>query len=186
MALNISYTFKHNGVMWQSGHFYTFRYQAWANDPKPMIILLYRITGVNPSTGHQWRLIQGINLNYIPRTHRRLFVNQWQHHYETNNGNVKLTYNDVKRRYPWLRFGVRRYMTRPTYYIKNPVEIDFDDIEEAVLSTYNKDFSRKVKSELVSKYRRVMDRTKANNQKTRKGLFGGVLRGLFNWKGDGR
>lgn len=182
MALKTQYTFRQNGITFNSGHFYSFRYQAWANDPKPLIILFYRITGVNPSTGHQWRLIQGINLNYIPRSHRRLFVNQWQHHYETHNGNVKFTYEDMKRRYPWLRYGIRRYMTKPAYYIKNPVEIDFDNIEEAVLSTYDKDFSRKLKQELVSKYRRVKERTTAHNKKTKKGLFGGSFRNIFNWR----
>lgn len=185
MALNIQYTFKQSGITMRSGHFYQFRYQAWANDPKPMIILFYKIQGINPNTGHQWRLIQGVNLNYIPRSHRRLFVNQWQHAYEVSNGNIKFTYEDMKRRYPWLRYGVRRYMTKPTYYIQNAIEIPFEDAEEAVLSTYDKDFSRKVKQELTNKYRRVMDRTKKQNKETRKGLLGamgGAYRSLFNWK----
>ncbi|MCK5016110.1 MAG: hypothetical protein KAS32_03480 [Candidatus Peribacteraceae bacterium] len=184
MALNIQYTFGQSGITWKSGNFYTFRYQGWANDPKPMIILFYRIQGINPDTGHQWRLIQGINLNYIPRSHRRLFVNQWQHHYEVNNGNVRFTYDDMKRRYPWLQHGVRRYLTKPTYYIKSPIEIGFDDIEEAVISTYSKDYSRKVKQELVDKYRRVQDRTKAANKKRSKGLFGGSFKSIFNWKSN--
>jgi len=72
MALKIDYTFRHAGITFKSGHFYSFRYNAWRNDPKPLIILLYRITGIHPSTGHQWRLIQAINLNYIPRSHRRM------------------------------------------------------------------------------------------------------------------
>ncbi len=93
MALKIDYTFRHNGITWRSGHFYGFRYRAWSNDPKPLIILFYRITGINPNTGHQWRLLQGVNLNYIPRSHRRLFAAQWAHQYEQSNGNVKFTYD---------------------------------------------------------------------------------------------
>jgi len=182
MALRVHYTFNHNGIKWDSGHFYSFRYAAWANDPKPLIIMFYRITGTHPNTGHQWRLIQGVNLNYIPRSHRRMFVNQWTHYYEQNNGNVKFAYDDMKRRYPWLRFGIRRYLTKPNRYIQNPVEIDFDNIEEAVVSTYDKDFSKKLKQELVSKYRRVKQRTRDHNKKTRKGLLGGVFKSLFNWK----
>lgn len=183
MSLRIHYTFNFNNVTWRSGHFYSFRYNAWRNDPKPLIILFYRITGTHPNTGHQWRLIQGINLNYIPRSHRRMFVNQWMFYYEQNNGEIKFTYNDMKRRYPWLRFGIRRYVVKPTYRIQNPVEIPFENVEEAVLSTYDKDFSRKVKTELVSKYRRVMDRTREHNRKTTRGLFGGnVFRNIFNWR----
>lgn len=73
-------------------------------------------------------------------------------------------------------------MTKPDYYIKNPVEIDIDHIEEAVLSTYDKDFSKKVAQEVTDKYNRVMQRTKVQNQKTKKGLFGGIFRNIFNWK----
>lgn len=186
MALQRHYTFRQNNITWRSGHFYQFRYQAWANDPRPMIILFYRITGINPNTGHQWRLIQGINLNYIPRSHRRLFVNQWQHYLDTNNGNIKFTYDDMKRRYPWLRYGIRRYLTKPSYYIKDAINIPIENIEEAVLSTYNKDFSRKLKQELVSKYRKTMDRTQVGNRKTQQGLMGlgGAFRNVFNWKSN--
>ena len=179
--LNISYTFNKNGIVWQSGHFYSFRYQAWQNDPIPLIILFYRIQGIHPNTGHQWRLLQGVNLNYIPRTHRRLFINQWTWYYKQHNGNIRFTYEDMQRRYPWLRYGVRRYMTKPDYYIKNPVEIDIDNIEEAVLSTYDKDFSKKVAMEVTAKYNRVMTRTKEQNKKTNKGLFGGVFKNIFKW-----
>jgi hypothetical protein len=184
MALKIDYTFNFNNVRWQSGHFYSFRYRAWSNDPKPLIVLFYRITGIHPNTSHQWRLIQGINLSYLPRSHRRLFVNQWIQHYEQNNGEIRFTYKDMQRRFPWLRFGIRRYLVKPNYYIQNPVEIDFDNVEEAVLSTYDKDFSKKVKQELVDKYRRVMTRTKEHNQKTNRGLFGGgnIFRNIFNWR----
>lgn len=183
MALKVDYTFSHNGLKWRSGHFYSFRYAAWANDPIPLIILFYRITGINPNTGHQWRLIQGVNLNYIPRSHRRLFVNQWMFAYEQSNGDIKFTYNDMKRRYPWLRYGIRRYLTKPNRYIQNPVEIPFDNVEEAVISTYNKDFSRKLKQDLVDKYRRVKDRVEKHNKKTNRGLFGGnIFRNIFNWR----
>lgn len=182
MALKVDYTFNMNNTTWQSGHFYSFRYRAWANDPKPLIILFYRITGINPSTNHQWRLIQGINLNYIPRSHRKHFINQWTYYYKQNNGNVRFTYQDMQRRYGYMRYGIRRYLTKPTYYISNIVEIDIDNIEEAVLSTYDKDFSKKVAQELVGKYNKVMQRTKENNKKTKKGLFGGIFRNIFNWR----
>ena len=186
MALSVSYTFNKNGMVWQSGHFYSFRYSAWRNDPIPLVILLYRVQGIHPNTGHQHRYIQAINLNYIPRSFRKAFANQWIYYFEQTRGNVRLTWEDVKRKYPYLRYGVRRYFTKPDYYIVNPVEIDIDNVEEAVLSTYNKDFSKKVAQEVVAKYNNSMQRAKEHNKKTNKGLFGGglgaVFRNIFNWK----
>lgn len=73
-------------------------------------------------------------------------------------------------------------MTKPVYYIKNAVEIEIENIEEAVLSTYDKDFSRKVAQEVVSKYNRVTQRVKVQNKKTKQGLFGGIFRNIMNWK----
>ena len=184
MALKISYNFRLNGVEWKSGHFYTFRYRAYNQDPTPLIILFYKITGVNPNTGHQWRLLQGINMNYIPRSHRRLFLMQWQNYYETSNGNIKYTYDMMKRQHPYLRFGIRRYMTKPTYYIQKPYEIPFDKVEEAVMSTFDKDYSNKIKQELIQKYKDVLGNVKKHNKKVNKGLFGGgaLFRNLFNRK----
>lgn len=74
MPLRISYRKKHKGTTLQSGHFYKFKYVAFENDPSPMVIFLNAIEGLHPRTGHQWRLIQAINLNYIPRRDRRRFV----------------------------------------------------------------------------------------------------------------
>ena len=178
MALQIDYQFKLNGVTWKSGEFYTFNYQAWSNDPKPLIILFYRIRGINPKTGHQFRLLQGINMNYIPRSHRRLFLMQWQNYYETSNGNIKFTYEMMKKRFPWLKFGIRRYMTKPVYYIKNITPIPMDQVEDAVLSSFDKDFSKKVALELVQKHKRVMSRTKVRNKKTKSGI-GQMIRNMF-------
>lgn len=182
MALKVDYTFRSHGLLWRSGYFYTFRYRAWNQDPTPLIILFYRITGINPSTGHQWRLIQGVNMNYIPRTHRRFFIIQWQHNYEVNNGNLKFTYEIMKRRYPYLRFAIRRYMTKPIYYIQHPYEIPVDKVEDAVLSTFDKDYSHKIKLELAKKYKETRSNVRKHNKTVKKGLFGGgsIFRNLFN------
>jgi len=185
MALKIDNNFKLNGLVWRSGHFYTFRYRAWNQDPTPLICLFYRITGINASTNHQWRLLQGINMNYIPRSHRRLFLLQWQHNYETSNGDIKFTYEQMKRKYPYLRFGIRRYLTKPAYYIQHPYEIPADKVEEAVMSTFDKDYSIKLKQELAQKYQSARNNVKKHNKKVRRGLFGGgsLFRNLFNRNG---
>lgn len=184
MSLKVDYVFRLNGITWNSGYFYTFRYRAYNQDPQPLIILFYRITGINPSTNHQWRLIQGINMNYIPRSHRRLFLMQWENYYNVSNGNIKYTYDMMKRQHPYMRFGIRRYMTKPVYYIQNPYEIPVDRVEDAVMSTFDKDYSQKIKLELSQKYRDVMNNVRTHNKKTRKGLFGGgsLFRNLFNRK----
>jgi hypothetical protein len=57
-----------------------------------------------------------------------------------------------------------------------------DKVEEAVLSTFDKDFSHKIKMELAKKYKEVSTNVKAHNRKVKRGLFGGgnLFRSLFN------
>jgi len=78
MSFKIYTSIKHNGVLLKSGYFYQFNYSAFQHDANPMIIFISAIKGIHPNTGHQWRLIQGINLNYIPRTIRKRFVETWK------------------------------------------------------------------------------------------------------------
>ena len=75
MAIRRGYKKKYKGVDMKSGYFYTFKYQAWENDPKPTIIFMYTLEGIHPNTGHQWRFFQGINFTYIPRSVRKRFIN---------------------------------------------------------------------------------------------------------------
>ena len=182
MALKVSYTFKSHGLVWRSGYFYTFRYKAWNEDPEPLIILFYRITGINPSTGHQWRLIEGINMNLLPRSHRRLFLMNWQHYYDLNRGNLKYTYKMMQRQHPYMVYGIRRYMTKPVYYIQNPYEIPMDKVDDAVLSSFNKQYKFKISKELSKKYKEASYNIAQHNKKVNRGLFGGgsLFRNLFN------
>ena len=77
MALRVQYTKRFQNVHWKSGHFYKFKYTAWHNDPEPVILLMYAYSGRHPNTGHEWHFFQGINFTYIPRTHRKHFVERW-------------------------------------------------------------------------------------------------------------
>jgi hypothetical protein len=175
MALTIDTDFRMNGVRWRSGHIYTFRYNAWQHDPNPTIILMYRIRGIHPNTGHQWRLIQGINFSYIPRSHRKVFASQWLETFAESNGNAEFTYSLMKRRYPWMSIGIRRYLTKPAYYIQNPEEIPPESMEDAIIDTWMKDFSKKVKLDLMKKYRSVKKDLKKHN----KNPFGSFLKKVF-------
>lgn len=175
MALQVDLNFRMNGIQWQSGHVYTFRYNAWQHDPEPTIVLMGRYTGIHPNTGHQWRLIQGINLTYIPRSHRRLFAMIWVQEYERAQGNTIFTWQRVKRQFPFLQYGVRRYMFKPSYYIQNPREVPFEDLEQAITDTWSKDFSKKIKIDLMKKFRSIKQNVKRHN----KNPFGKFLNKIF-------
>ena len=76
--------------------------------------------------------------------------------YLQSTSNVKFTWELVKRKYPWLKIATRRYFFRPTYYIKSLKEVPLEDVEKVVISTWSKDFSKKVKTTLINKFRNVM------------------------------
>lgn len=149
----------------RSGHIYTFKYQAWEHDPRPVIILMYALEGTHENTGHQWRFFQGINFTYIPRSIRKQFVRDWKRTWDRTGGNVRFTWEMVQRRYPYLRGAVRRYFFRPSYYITDLMEVPYEDLDRLVVSTWSKDFSKKLKMSLLAKFRRAM-----------RGRFGGVRR----------
>ncbi len=154
MPLKHVFTKRFKGVTLRSGYFYRFKYHAWHNDPKPVIIFMSAITGIHDS-GHQWRLIQGINFTYIPRAMRKRFLRQWMVELD-KKGKKKFTWQKVLSKYPYLKPAVRRYMLKPVYYIKDLEEIPLDNVEKVVISTFSKDFSKKVKSALMSKFRKVL------------------------------
>jgi hypothetical protein len=158
---------KFKGIILKSGHVYSFRYRAWSNDPNPLIILMYTLEGTNPSTGHQWRFIQGCNMTYLPRSMRRAFANEWVRVFERTNGNVRFTYEIMKRKYPYMSHAIRRYFTKPNYYIQNIKEIPFEDMEKALISTWSKDFSKKIKISLAQKFRTAKDRRKEIKKKAK-------------------
>ena len=88
-SLKVIKNWKSHGAAWRSGHFYTFYYNAFRQDPNPVIILMYRLTGVHPRTGNTWNLLQAINLNYIPVNQRKIFVELWVENMRKTNGNVE-------------------------------------------------------------------------------------------------
>jgi len=155
MAIRRVYKKKFKGVEMKSGHFYTFKYQAWENDPKPVIVLMYALDGTHPNTGHQWRFFQAINFTYIPRSVRKRFLNDWLRILKSP-GTTHLTWDSIKGKYPWLMTATRRYFFKPNYYITDLKEIPMDEIEKAVVSTWHKDFSKKVRIALVQKFRNVL------------------------------
>lgn len=156
MALRVHFKKKIGGVPFQSGRVYNFHYRAWSNDPTPTIIFMYAFSGTHPNTGRQWRFIQGINFTYIPRPMRKAFAMDWVRGMQQSNGNVKFTYDMVKRRYPYLKIATRRYFYSPAYYISKVKEVPFENMEEAIISTWSKDFSRKVRLALAGKFRKAM------------------------------
>lgn len=129
--------------------------QAWESDPKPTVIMMYALDGMNKRTGHQWRFFQAINFTYIPRNDRKRFAKDWIR-IMGNTRNPRFTWNIVKRKYPYIQHAIRRYFFKPPYYIQDLKEIAWDDAEKAIVSTFAKDFSKKVKTSLLNKFRRVL------------------------------
>jgi len=165
--IRVSLEKKINGVLMRSGHAYVFKYGPWRNDPAPTIIFMYAFSGTNPTTGHEWRFIQGINMTYLPREMRKAFANDWVKQYERTRGNVKFTWRLVTQMYPFMKFAVRRYFYSPTYYIKDLREVPFEKFESVVVSTYSKDFSKKVKAALLQKFRSSMKGRKEIKKRAR-------------------
>jgi hypothetical protein len=82
MSLKIYKSKKISGITFQEGHFYSFKYNAYENDPEPLIIFINAVLGIHPNTGHQHRYIQAINTNYLPRSDRKQFIDLWKKNLE--------------------------------------------------------------------------------------------------------
>ena len=181
MAIKIIKKWNSHGVNWKSGHFYTFRYNAFRSDPVPVIILMYKVQGIHPNTGHQHRYIQGINLNYIPRNQRKIFVKIWMKEMEKNKNNVEFTWDSVQFRFPYMEDAVRRYMTKPVYRIQNPQYIPPENVDDVVVSTWSKDFSKKLGMDLAAKKARSIGRGEAMKKKYRRKFGGGFFGAVRNF-----
>jgi len=167
MALRHIYRKKFKGVALRSGHFYRFKYQAWEHDPKPTVIFMASIEGIHQNSGHQWRIFQCINFTYIPRAQRKRFLKIWMKELD-RSGNIKFTWRKVISKYPYLKPAIRRYFFKPNYYIRNLEEIPFDNIEKVVVSTFSKDFSKKITTALLSKFKKAITFRKKKKTKRKK------------------
>lgn len=161
MALKINYNKRFKGINWKSGHIYKFKYQAWQNDPEPVIILMYAFSGNHPNTGHEWHFFQGINFTYIPRRDRTRFAEKWMQEWQKSNGNLKFTWGRVEQEFPYLKKAIRRYFYKPNYYIQKPIEVPMEDIDKVVVSTWSKDFSKKLRGNLVKKFKSAIKKARS-------------------------
>lgn len=144
-----------NSTVWfRSGHIFSFRYKNFEHDPTPTILCLYALKGRNPRTNHMWNLVQGINLNYIPRHYRKQFLQTWMPLLEKNHGNIQLTWGQILRRFPYLAVACRRYLLDRRVFL-DLKEIPLEDIEAIVVSTWAKDYSKQVQRALLVKYRKA-------------------------------
>ena len=176
MALKVQRKFRFKGLDWRSGEMYTFRYRAFGEDPEPIVILMYKFSGTHPRTGRQWRFIQALNISYLPRAVRKNFLINWQIEMEQNNGNVYVTWEKIKRQFPMVVKGdcIRRYFYSPNYYIDQPKYVPVENWEEMAISSWHKDFSKKLRMSLRRKYKSAMDK-----RRQRTDVVGRVLGMLF-------
>lgn len=157
---------RHGDVLVKSGHVYTFRYSAWQNDKQPTVLMMYAVSGIHPRTGHQHRYFQAINFTYIPRSHRIAFAKMWMEYYNsriTDPKNIQsaqlqdfFTWEKVKKFYPILQPGIRRYFYVPVYYIQGLTEIKPENMKKAIESTWAKDFSSKVRNIFAKTVRKLI------------------------------
>jgi hypothetical protein len=167
MGLRHVYKKRFKGVTLKSGHFYRFKYQAWEHDPKPVIIFMASIEGIHQNSGHQWRIFQGLNFTYIPRAQRKRFLKVWMKELD-KPGNIKFTWRKVLAKYPYLKPAIRRYFFKPNYYIRNLEEIPFDNIEKVVISTFSRDFSKKITTALLGKFKKALKARQMGKKKQKK------------------
>lgn len=154
MALKIYKKIKHNNVRWIEGYCYEFRYTAYENDFQPLCFFINAIKGIHSNSGHQWRLIQCININYIPRRDRKRFVKRWQEELEKGK-NVEFTWQRIKSEFPYIKYGIRRYLLKPNYYIRNIRYIPPENIDEEVVKTWHKDFSKTIERKIASRLKKM-------------------------------
>lgn len=138
--LSSQFRIKEGMVWFRSGHFYTFYYKNYQNDPIPMIVMLNYVHGTHPTTGKVHNYIQAINLSYVPRQFRKKFLKVWEPTLKNNKGNVRLTWSKVVGRWPFMMHAVRRYLVRKNL-IKYAREIPTEKINEEVVSTLTRDYS---------------------------------------------
>jgi len=150
MALKFKFNRRLHGVMLNSGRIYKFAYSAYQHDPTPLIIFLYWVEGTHPTTKRQWRFIQAINLNYISRSYRKQFVEQWVNSLYTTR-NVRITWSLLKSRWPELAFATRRYFYSPSYYIKGLRSIPLENVEKEVVGSLAADYSNRMRIGFWSK-----------------------------------
>lgn len=155
------------GMLWfKSGHFYSFYYKKYANDPIPTVVMLNWVHGTHPNTGHIHNYIQAINLSYIPRNFRKKFVHMWLPTLRANGGNVRLTWEKVVARWPFLTIAVRRYLLKRNY-IKYARLIPEDKVEEEVISTWTRDYSVSA----MKQFAIMTDRARERNHSYHRNLF---------------
>jgi len=137
------------GTVWfKSGRFYSFHYTKFQNDPIPTVIMINAVIGTHPTTGHYHNYIQAINLSYVSRNYRKKFVDDWLLHYKKYNGDVKLTWETVEKRYPFIKFALRRYLLKK-HFLLYAREIKDNDIEREVISTWLRDYSMMAMKQLA-------------------------------------
>ena len=141
MAIKRIYKKRFKGIGLITGNFYQFKYLAWQHDPKPLIIFMYTLEGIHPRSGHQWRFVQGLNLSYLPKNMRSRFVKTWSAQI-LRTGNTRFTWQLVEKRFPKIKYAVRRYFIKPNYYITKLNHIPFEDIQDVTQTIRKKDFSR--------------------------------------------
>jgi hypothetical protein len=150
MAISQKNNAKQGMVWFKSGRIYSFQYSAFQFDPEPTVLMINAIKGVHTKTGHRHSYLQGINFTYIPRAQRSIFVKHWKSVLKRYNGNIILSWLDVKRKYPFMILALRRYILDKGY-ITGLVEVPPEDMEVVVVKTFEADYSKRALMAAIAK-----------------------------------
>jgi len=166
MAIRRIYEITYRGTKLRGGHFYTFDYDRYENDPSPMILLMYEVKGIHPRTKHYHSYLQGWNLSYIPKKLRRAAVEQFMRmaarkrpevafsgwKYDAHRKHIRIGWKWFP---AYMELAIRRYLTAPPGHIKGLKEIPFEYIETALMDIEHKDYFRKAAAQRA---RRLLQR----------------------------
>lgn len=154
-------------VVFKSGNFYEFEYNRFENDPKPMIVFMYLVQGIHPTSGHYHNYIQAVNLSYIPKKLRATWVKRWiDTHWnprtQTAREGIRLDYyRDID---SYLHVAVRRYFIKGGNIIK-PKDIPFDVIDAKLAGISGKDYYSRA---VLKRAQRLLQRGKYSISKKKR------------------
>lgn len=131
--------FKVNNISFVPGNIYVFQYKNYVTPNyvpdriigSPVTYLhMYAFNEVNRKTGHQWKVIEGICLDYVEQAYLRNFLKSWYNMNKLNNGKSAYYTWEQAKNTP-MHEGIRRYVyDPPRAHIYNISKVDFPDIPQ--------------------------------------------------------
>jgi hypothetical protein len=86
---------------------------------------------------------------------RKQFTEDWLKEWNDSKGNIKFTWERVQKKYPYLKFYIRRYFYKPKYYISKLEYLETEKkIKNKLVRNWYKDFSRSISNKIAKFFKR--------------------------------